>query len=190
VPDVRVTLGPLRLEGGSFGIVHQLGQGGRYDHVRVRIDQDGLTVSARVLGEESVRAGFPGVSCENGLRMETLDGSFRLLLPDGSGWRELFREDRETEWVLPNGFSGLRLEATGSAVRVGSLAVNRDVHYVWGADSPSEPQPVPSDRFFMAGDNPEISKDSRIAGFGGVSKCDLVGRVRLAWGSGRVRAPR
>jgi hypothetical protein len=140
-------------------------------------------------GEEAVRSRHPGASCEKGLRIETLDGTFTVSLPDGASWRTLFSEPRRTERA--DSFSGLRFEASGGPVRIGSLEVTRDVHYVWGADSPATPKLIPPERLFMAGDNPEISIDSREDAFGLVGTSEVVGLVRLrVWPVGRFGIPK
>lgn len=185
VPDVRITLGPVSAERARFTVVHELGHG---EDRRVVITDTGLVIESRVDGIESVRGKFPGETGDRGLRIETLDGMFRVLLPDGNGWRMLYAEPRDT--MVPAGASTLRIEAEGGAARVASLEVVRDVHYVWGAETPPNPQPVPAARFFFAGDNPEVSVDSRAPGFGCIPKGALVGRVRAVVWPLPMRVPR
>jgi signal peptidase I len=175
VPDVRITVGPVHMEGSRFSIVHELGHG---ELRRVVVRRSGIAVEARVDGKESQRSEHPGATCDQGLRVETRDGVFRVLLPDGSGWRELFKEPRDT--IVAEGGSTLRIEADGAAVHISALEVARDVHYVWNAEAPPRSLPVPAGRLFLAGDNPEVSVDSRM--FGPVQGGDLVGLVRaVVW---------
>jgi signal peptidase I len=172
VPDVRVTLGRIGPRGGAFAIDHEIGHG---DVRTVRIDEDGLTVSSSSGGPPEIRARFPNVVCEAGLRVETLDGEFRVSVEESGTWRELFRETRDT--VRGHERSSLRFEARGGPTTVASLEVARDVHYVWG-DSPPHPQVVPPGSVFLVGDNPSVSRDSRDPAFGAIPGRELVGVVR------------
>jgi hypothetical protein len=181
VPDVRVTLGRIREAPEELAIVHELEREWR----RVAVDRGGIVITARDGGADSERARFPGATCRDGIRLETLDGTFRVSLKDGAAWRELFSEPRDT--ITPGGFSGVRIEVAGGPLRVDALEVTRDVHYVWGAENP---QPIPSDRLFLVGDNPEISTDSRDPGTGLIPRGDLVGLVRaVVWPWARKRFP-
>jgi signal peptidase I len=181
VPDVRVTVASLQPGSGSIAFIHELGLGERR---KILASASGIEISSRVGGVESVRARFPSVKCENGLRFETIDGLFRVSLRDGTGWRELFSEPRDT--ATPEGFSGVSFEVEGGPVRVGPLEVTRDVHYVWGSESLTggAPLSIPPDRMFLVGDNPEFSTDSRRLEVGPVPVAALVGIVRaivLPW---------
>jgi hypothetical protein len=183
VPDIRVTLGRLNVSG-KLAIVHELGGG---EFRKVTVGGERVAVSGRTEGEESVQAQYVGVGCDRGLRIETIDGVFRVLLPAGEAWKELWSEPRKTEGQ--EGFSGLRIEAEGGVSRVAKLEVARDVHYVWGPENPPGPRLIPPDRMFLVGDNPEISNDSRDIRFGPVPRSAFVGRVRLVvWP--RLRIPR
>ena len=188
VPDVRVTVGSLAVGSGTIAFIHEIGLG---ELRRITVSAAGIDVSARSGGPESVRSRHPGVSAGPGLRFETIDGLFRVSLRAGEAWRELYSEPRDTEHH--EGFSGVRFEVAGGPVRVGPLEVARDVHYVWGAERPAgeRPVPIPPDRMFLVGDNPEISTDSRSDDIGPVPVGALVGVVRaiiLPWS--RKRFPR
>jgi signal peptidase I len=184
VPDVRVTVDSISAGGGSITFVHEIGLG---DLRRVAVTAAGVEISARVGGIDSVRAAFPKVLADSGLRFETIDGQFRVALREGGGWIELFRELRDTEHH--EGDSCVRFEVKGGPVRVGRLEVARDVHYVWGAENPASPLSIPADRMFLVGDNPEFSTDSR--GLGPVPVRSLAGVVRaVVFPWGRRRIPR
>jgi signal peptidase I len=184
VPDVRVTVDSLSVGQGAITFIHEIGLG---ELRRVAVSATGIVISSRVDGVETVQSPHLGATADRGLRFETLDGLFRVSLREGGGWRELFSEKRDTEHH--DGFSGVRFEVAGAPVRVGPLEVVRDVHYVWGADSAAIPQPIPPDRMFLVGDNPEFSRDSRNPDIGPVPVSALVGVVRavvLPWSRKRV----
>jgi hypothetical protein len=186
VPDVRVTVGAISGGAEEVAVAHELGAA---DVRRVAVGKDGIVVS-RSGGGDVTRSAFPGAPGAGGLRLETIDGIFRVLLWEGEGWRELHAEPRaDTDKAQ---VSRVRIEVSGGPARMASLEVNRDVHYAWSAETTAGPLPVPPDSLFLAGDNPEISTDSRdLLQFGHVPRSALVGIVRaVVWPPGRARIAR
>ena len=74
--------------------------------------------------------------------------------------------------------NGIGLATTEAAVRIDSLRVIRDLHYLErGRFAAFSPEIIPDDHYFLLGDNSEDSRDSRY--FGAVHKRWLRGRPLL-----------
>ncbi len=173
VPDIRVDLGGVELGGGGLRISHEL-EGGEVR--RVEIDPTGIAILGGTPESETRRGFFPGACVGTGIRIETVDGVFRVSRREGTGWRELFSEPRDT--ATYGSFSGLRIQARGGAITMRALEVLRDVHYGWASENVSGAVVVPSGKLFLVGDNVPVSIDSRDAAFGPIPLSSVVGFVR------------
>lgn len=121
------------------------------------------------------------------LRMETRDGEFLLRRAvRGGAWETLYAAPRDT--AAASRASRVSLEIRGGSVALGSLAVQRDVHYRW-AVPPEMRSPGPyhvDEGVFLLGDNPPVSRDSRA--FGPLPFARIWGRARaVVWPRSRAR---
>lgn len=185
VPDVRITVDNLVVPTKAAATIrHALARNRAADDRCVKVGDDGLVITATTAHVTTERARFPNVKAPLGVRLDTLDGLFRVDIDvhDGAGWRELFSEPRDT--AGHDGYSAVTLAATGGPVEVCRLAVSRDVHYVWSRDAASgaDPRTVDSGRLFFVGDNVPVSTDSRDDAVGDIRVADTIGRVRaIVW---------
>jgi len=112
----------------------------------------------------------PCVRIQDGVRRVTaqfgfLDGAPYAILygtSDGIevGWAPPPRPDLPGDIPL----SGIRLAARGGSIRLTGLAIYRDFYYLgpWGSSADWEmDQPLGEDEYFVLGDNPPVSEDSR-----------------------------
>ena len=142
------------------------------DSGRFLMLKDGSTIIAEALPHTAGDFLFEAAIC---------DGSFRF-----SHNRHLLAEFVYREQPSPDGSQKIaesapriQIGAYGGPIEVTHLQVRRDIYYLTptglGGDWQME-SPLDNDRFFLLGDNPPISVDSRQWG-GGVAREAILGRV-------------
>lgn len=183
VPDVRLEVvlpGPP--EGGRLVLTHALRGESRSLEVsgsfcRVLVDPPQGDV------RELTSALLPGFPCA--LRMETLDGMFRVLA-GRKGLADpgvIFEGPRDT--LSLGGSSSVHLGLTSGRCILAQVDMHRDVFYFW-PPALEEAHNVREQHVFLVGDNAAVSRDSREED--DVPAGDLVGRaVAVVWPPARLR---
>ena len=173
VSDVRVLVRDVLLPSvdSAFSIIHSLPS----DSVAVEVRRSGLTVVRTESGDVR-RVNFPGVPLR-GITLDTYDGFVRVGIEDGAEIRWLWTEPRDTSQL---GASRIGFRVQGGLDSAGPIFVDRDVHYV-----PTRQQVsgvlnetavfVPEGYFFLLGDQPGASRDSR--DYGCVARSKFVGKL-------------
>lgn len=185
VTDVRVDLRIDGIEGdGQLQVWHDL---------RGRGERRALCVGR---GEISVRVGdfergrvkrlpwdekFPIA-----LRMETIDGRFRVVRLNDTMQPERVLADERRDTSVYHGYSRVRIVLDGGEARLSSLRVARDVHWAWPVRRTNPGAYYVDGGCFFLGDNAPVSDDSRKSG--PVANRRLVGRAwRIVWPTDRTR---
>lgn len=186
VPDVRVDFVVAELtDGARLRVEHRLR--GQAEHRALIIGNGTLRLS--IGGPE--RARFERLPWDGtfplGLRMETLDGNFRIVgfSPEsGENGPVLLEEPRDTEGH--HGESRVFLDLDRGSAVLSHFAVARDVFWAWPSRRQNAGAYHVGRGVFMLGDNAPVSEDSRETG--PVSTRRLIGRAwRIVWPRDRAR---
>ncbi|MAG56302.1 MAG: hypothetical protein CMJ83_08435 [Planctomycetes bacterium] len=186
VPDIRIDLIVEDVEGGgTLRIVHEL-EGGREDRL-VAIGLGRL----RLLRGRDGRGGYRilpwGGTFPLALRMETIDGRFRVVRRDAETGAEvavLVEEHRDT--AAHHGYSRVRFRLDRGGARLSNLSVRRDIYWTWPPHHGGSGPYHVDHGVFMVGDNPSVSQDSRHQG--PIADDRLLGWARvLLWPKNRFR---
>jgi hypothetical protein len=184
VPDVRIDLVVESVSNGDLIIEHDL-KGSDEDR-GLSVGRSGLRLRR---GDSS---GTTALTWDGryplALRMETIDGTFRIsrLHPEtGSVVDVLCDEGRDTE--RHHQYSRVRLLLERGEAEVRDLRVSRDVYWFWPDKRRHGGPYAVSEGWFLLGDNPPASQDSR--DHGPVPEGELVGKAWALvspWGRRRL----
>jgi len=186
VPDIRVDLRIDAIQGGGqLQIWHDLR--GHGERRAVCIGAGGLFLRVGDFdGSRITPLAWDG-AFPVALRMETIDGRFRVVRLGGDmrPQRVLLEQRRETG--VHGGYSRVRLVLDAGVVRLSSVRVARDVYWAWPLRRAGAGAYHVGDGYFFLGDNAPVSDDSRKSG--PVPRGRLVGRAwRIVWPAHRSRA--
>ena len=184
VSDIRVDVRIDAIEG-ELQIWHDLK--GLHERRALRIHPSGLSMRVGDFGGARVHPLPWDGTLPVALRMETVDGRFRVvrLDKDMKPRRVLIDEPRDTSVYY--GYSRVRLVLEGGHARLSHLRVARDVYWAWPSRRGNVGAYHVDGGYFFLGDYAPVSEDSRKNG--PVSHRRLVGRAwRIVWPTDRSRA--